>query len=697
MTAFSAIVLAQSSWSAVLFSNRSLGIALWVGLAVLSLALLILMRTHWGQAQPLSKCIVLSVFAHLLLFMYAYGTRLFVEQPPGRVDEPIQLAFIQTDEKSDQAESTDESQPWTDLTAEDTVAPGLPAADKSETASLNIERTAASEDWAAGGETMPSDQLPDTVPERDTEAAAAPTPIHHDRSPVAAAAMDPLPRKRAVDPDPVISTNPIPDRIQPAPTTRRQLERGAENRLPSQLVDIGSRMQQLADIEPRAETGDSLPGQRDQLSQSENRGDSAIESTGILAERSASESAEFQPLVAIPSSPVIARKKQETSSAAPPATVEQIVASVPRRLGDGRPIPEPYRLRNAAAREEVAAAMGGGTRAAAAVESALAWLAAQQERDGRWDPARWGAGIETHVAGEDRGGAGATADTGITGLAILAFLANGESHLEGIYRKNVQHGLEYLLRSQKPDGNLAGNARFCSQMYCHGMASLALSEALALTGDVRIQPYVENAVKYSVAAQHETTGGWRYQPGDQGDMSQFGWQVMALKSAQLAGIEIPQRTRDGMLHFLVLCQKGNHGGLAGYRPGMPPSRTMTAEALACRYFIEGAPTAAQVTEASEYLLSEAPQSGTANYYYWYYGTLAMFQAQGDAWQQWNDAMQSELTRRQRTDGHLAGSWDPDSVWGSYGGRVYSTAMATLCLEVYYRYLPLTAMPDRQPE
>ncbi len=60
-------------------------------------------------------------------------------------------------------------------------------------------------------------------------------------------------------------------------------------------------------------------------------------------------------------------------------------------------------------------------------------------------------------------------------------------------------------------------------------------------------------------------------------------------------------------------------------------------------------------------------------------------------------MQRQLLRLQRTDGHLAGSWDPDTVWGSYGGRVYSTAMATLCLEVYYRYLPLTALQQCRPE
>jgi hypothetical protein len=371
--------------------------------------------------------------------------------------------------------------------------------------------------------------------------------------------------------------------------------------------------------------------------------------------------------------------------------IEQAMARATPRLGDGQPLPEPYRLRSLPAQNEVAEALGGSVTAMASVDAALAWLAAAQEDDGSWDPTRWGGGLELKVAGHNREGAGVDADTGITGLALLAFLGNGQTHLEGTYRKNVQRGLEYLLRSQGSDGNLSGPARLYAKMYCHGMASLALSEALAMTGDVRIRPGVERAVEFTVNAQHSISGGWRYQPGDQGDMSQFGWQVMALKSASLAGIPIPQKTREGMLHFLQRCEHGLHGGLAGYKPGAPPSRAMTAEALVCRYFLDLAPDQTLVTEASDYLLGELPQPGVPNEYYWYYGTLALFQVQGEAWTKWNAALQRQILRLQRTDGPLAGSWDPNTVWGSYGGRVYTTAMAAMSLEVYYRYLPLTAL------
>ena len=175
-------------------------------------------------------------------------------------------------------------------------------------------------------------------------------------------------------------------------------------------------------------------------------------------------------------------------------------------------------------------------------------------------------------------------------------------------------------------------------------------------------------------------------------MSQFGWQVMALKSAELAGIALPLRTQHGMQRFLQSSQAGGDGGLAGYRPGEKPTSTMTAEALCCRFFLRTKPSFTQRREAVGLLLENLPDARQANYYYWYYGTLAMFQEQGDGWNRWNTALKRELVRRQRRDGAEAGSWDPDSLWGNYGGRVYSTAMAALSLEVYYRYLPIYVNP-----
>jgi outer membrane biosynthesis protein TonB len=380
------------------------------------------------------------------------------------------------------------------------------------------------------------------------------------------------------------------------------------------------------------------------------------------------------------------------STAEPPEQFTAAPTAEPRRVGDGAAVPEALRARIVADRLKIAQQFGATPSTEAAVAAALDWLARVQSADGRWDADLFGAGRETRTLGHDRQGAGAKADTGISGLALLAFLGNGETHLSGKHREVVQRGLEFLLASQRADGFLAGEAEFFASTYCHGMATLALSEAYALSGDERLLPGLKAALQYTIQSQH-AAGGWRYKPYDAGDMSQFGWQVMSLKSAEVGGLPIPQATRGRMVRFLRACSSGSRSGLAGYRPGDRVSRPMTAEALVCRYFLAAENDPAALAEAAAYIGEERPGAGQPNYYYWYYGTLAMFQRQGDDWTRWNAAMQAELLGRQRLDGELAGSWDADDQWGGYGGRAYSTALATLSLEVYYRYLPIYGNND----
>ncbi len=75
----------------------------------------------------------------------------------------------------------------------------------------------------------------------------------------------------------------------------------------------------------------------------------------------------------------------------------------------------------------------------------------------------------------------------------------------------------------------------------------------------------------------------------------------------------------------------------------------------------------------------------------------MYQYGGEPWKQWNEALRDILVQDQRRSGHATGSWDPKPPWGPFGGRIYSTALSTLCLEVYYRFLPLYQMGSRHGE
>ncbi len=355
--------------------------------------------------------------------------------------------------------------------------------------------------------------------------------------------------------------------------------------------------------------------------------------------------------------------------------------------------------RTGTAKQQAITSTGGDADTEAAVEAALQFLATSQRPDGAWDPLASGAGVERSPLGLNRGGAGGKAESAITGLALLSLLGAGHTHQQGGYRDNVFRGLVHLMRVQKPDGSLSGDASVYATTYSHGMAALAVCEAAALTHDPAAIQSARRAIAYTRRMQHPVTGGWRYLQGDPGDLSQLGWQAMLLDAGLRADLPIDRRSIDGVKLFLNSVRMGNHGGLACYRPGERASPTMTAEALATRLLMGQAVPVAEIAEAEQFLLQNLPGIGKDNYYYWYYATLALHQLQDEAWETWNQALKRRLLETQRPDG----SWSSDTLWGGYGGTVYTTSMATLCLETYYRHAirddrdRLANQPDPQPD
>lgn len=373
----------------------------------------------------------------------------------------------------------------------------------------------------------------------------------------------------------------------------------------------------------------------------------------------------------------------------------------------GSTVPAPYRMRMSDQREAATQRYGGTAESEQAVAASLAWLAANQHPNGYWDADQFGAGRSSRGRdGVNRENAGRLADTGITGLAVLAFLAPGNTPSDGEYADNVTRALRWLISQQSASGAIAGSIQEgdVAFMYCHAMSTFALAEAYAIDNSADwLRAPVEKAVRYTLAAQLED-GGWRYgryprERNVDGDMSIFGWQLMSLKSAELAGISIPSEVRQKMIQFLIARSRGKSGGLASYRLIAQDAITppMTAESLFCKQILGMARTNAASLEAVEYLRQYPPRRADANFYYWYYGTLAMFQYGDKPWEEWNETLRDLLVADQVRSGPLAGSWDPNGLWGGYGGRVYSTAVATLCLEVYYRYHPLYRMGERFEE
>jgi hypothetical protein len=345
-----------------------------------------------------------------------------------------------------------------------------------------------------------------------------------------------------------------------------------------------------------------------------------------------------------------------------------------------------FALRQGDTRREFIDLVGGNEETEQAVRLGLKWLAEHQHADGRWSlhqldppekklPATSGAG-------------GTQSDTAATGLGLLPFLASGHTQNAGEYQATVGKALQWLVAQQKPDGNLFNDPPSIAFMYAHAIATIALCEAYGMTQDERLRQPAQRALDFIVAAQNQGTGGWRYQPGESGDTSVLGWQVMALKSGEMAGLNAPKASLDLAGKWLdTAAGTGGLLGTFGYQ-GPGPSAAMTAEGLLCRQFLGSRRNDPALLAGAKFLLDHLPQAGQESSYYWYYATQVMYHMQGDYWTAWNERLRGLLVSSQIKDGHMAGTWDPHDAWEQSGGRLYSTSVRLLMLEVYYRHLPL---------
>ena len=208
-----------------------------------------------------------------------------------------------------------------------------------------------------------------------------------------------------------------------------------------------------------------------------------------------------------------------------------------------------------------------------AVENSLKWLAKVQEPEGFWDADKHGGGLQQKdPQGNLRKGGGRLADSGVTGLALLAFMGAGYTPTDGEYSDNVERALKWLIQQQRDDGYLGGSAISYDQMYCHAIATFALAEACGMQDESDRPPELRRAVRSAVdyiVDRQCADGGWRYEKISDGDMSMFGWQLMALKSADIAGIKVKPEVWTGMIAFLKKRSLGEHDGLAGYNASSP--------------------------------------------------------------------------------------------------------------------------------
>jgi hypothetical protein len=348
---------------------------------------------------------------------------------------------------------------------------------------------------------------------------------------------------------------------------------------------------------------------------------------------------------------------------------------------------------------------GGTTRAEVAVDSALAWLKVHQSPDGHWDADGFS---QMCVKNTCDGPGGSLHDVGVTGLAMLCFLGAGYTHADqsGPFVSTMKNGLRYLLSVQDADGCF-GPRSGTQFLYDHACAALAMAEAYGMTQAKVLRGPAQAGIWFIQRAQNPY-GAWRYAypPDGDNDTSVTGWMVMVLKSGKLSGLDVDSSAITNALTWIEQMTDTNTGRTGYVSTGGLPSRTstrmqqfpaersesMTAVGVLCRIFaghtMKDDPSIEKGADLMVRMLPTwRPDTGDLDFYYWYYGTLAMHQVGGARWERWNDAMKAAILDHQRADPNEDeyGSWDPLDAWATEGGRIYSTALLCLCMEVYHRY------------
>jgi len=355
-----------------------------------------------------------------------------------------------------------------------------------------------------------------------------------------------------------------------------------------------------------------------------------------------------------------------------------------------------YGWRDGGGKRRAIGRFGGNQATESAVLAALMWLARHQEADGHWDSRKWGA-----VGSKGVGWGDACFDESVTGLALLAFLGAGHTSRAGKFRNNVKRAVDWIISKQRPEGNYSTGKTQEYQEYDSAICTLALVEEYGMTRNPLVRDAAEKGVYYIINKQ-KPSGGWAHTPWD--STSVLGWMVMALKSAKMARINVPQDTFDNAIKRLdSISDMDDNGypGLVGYskKAEIIANRglTMTAVGMLAYQFLGAGD---KTDRQAEMIIKHPPvwEPGNSagsipqNFYHWYYATLGIFQYGGGHWKIWNKGLQDALLPNQRQGGPMDGSvndvdgsWDPVTRYDNVGGRAYSTAMGALCLEVYYRY------------
>ncbi len=339
------------------------------------------------------------------------------------------------------------------------------------------------------------------------------------------------------------------------------------------------------------------------------------------------------------------------------------------------------------------------------IDAGLLWLRRHQDPVGFWDSD----GFQSRCASNLCDGKGsALNDVGCTGLALLAFLGLGDTPERGRDREVIRNGIRWLTSVQDTDDGCLGTKSGQHFLYGHAIGTLALVEAWHSSKQPLLKAPAQQALDF-ISRCRNPYAAWRYAvpPDGDNDVSVSGWMLFALSAGREAGLVIDDNAlRDGLAWVRsmtdpVTGRTGYHekGSFSAREVGAADrwpndqGEAMTACSLLLDSFDGVDPASAAQKRRVDLLLAQRPRwdedKGSIDFYYWYYGTYAMWQVGGESWNRWEQGLADTVVSHQRREGDETGSWDPQvDPWGTQGGRIYSTAMNVLCLEVFYRYAKL---------
>lgn len=315
---------------------------------------------------------------------------------------------------------------------------------------------------------------------------------------------------------------------------------------------------------------------------------------------------------------------------------------------------------------------------------------------------------------KDGAGAGAwrTDNNAINALAVLAFLSRGHVPGRGKYGDTVEgtvvkpgvltRAKKFILSTSSRVPGREGYLSIGGTMYEHGLATLALAEMYGMDPDPELEEKLRAAVNLILRAQAKAPlptkpgqkprfyGGWNYQPNQaNGDLSVSVMQIVALRAASNAEIPVPEERIQWAIEYVR--HKANPGG-PGYGYAGPGQGTVQTSAAGCLSLqLLGAYNDPQIPRTLDWLAAAVKPtwkgSGASYFYYFhYYAMQAFYQHGGKQWNEWHPGIREALLANQNKDG----SWDaPDGAELTIDPttRTYSTAMATLVLNIYQHYLP----------